>query len=759
MSKIILDNILSGFNLSKINANFTKIMNALNNNVLWSTLPTGETNTVNNDLDMNGKRIYNLPTPVSDNEPVRVIDIRNSNTIQGITASTISVAPTANISSTNVQAALQEIYTDFGATNGAYSIGYGSTNIGLFADGIQLNQYSDLRAFTGNNKAVFICGYNGTSYNTGIAGWFTYDPTDTTSTDNDGTIIVTASGKRYKRAGITDEYLSSWFGTVGNRIANDLPALNKAIAAAPLGGVVKIVGMCKITSGIVINRRVGLICDTAADAIVVAATTGSNGVTYDNGVNGIQNIRLKLNVYGGANCCNIAVLLNRVDRSEDVQLNVYAGAASYGVALNGCLINNFKINSSVNFQPPVTAGTFAFQRHHVYMSKIYGVSTNANNIWVNLEGGGIGLYSDPNMSGEANNKYSGCIEGLATDTPIYLNGAQNAHLTNMHLEANSYPSNFINCGTLLIDSVLNPNGSADQGFYFQNCSGVTLNSYFGEYHFDSLCSRVTIGETKSNDAKKKPQPSYYNSLESSGKSGNIYGADSTTGEDGTYTIENLFNNPYMDVWSNGGSAAPDGWYAGGATLQKSVYPSPVYVNNNGEGSALYIQTTSAAYGTAPFAVLNSPYRQFSKDNFLSAFTAIYVPAGQPDVVVLGFSGTSTSYYVIGVVTEKNQWVDVRGSWKCPAGTPNTGAGIMVAPWNSTTSTIIAAGQFYVGGLNIVLGTKCPKHLADHGRRQSNIAPNISYPPSFFGQHAFVAGTGKWYLAKGTSSTADWVLLN
>lgn len=75
MSKINIPPIRGGFNLSKINDAFTAITNHLNNRVLYRNNVSGEANQVETDLDMNGKRIYNLPYPVDENEPVRKKDV------------------------------------------------------------------------------------------------------------------------------------------------------------------------------------------------------------------------------------------------------------------------------------------------------------------------------------------------------------------------------------------------------------------------------------------------------------------------------------------------------------------------------------------------------------------------------------------------------------------------------------------------------------------------------------------------------------
>lgn len=75
MTKIVLDEVGSGYNLTKINTNFQRIEDALNNQVLYRDNVPGEPNALQDDIDANGKRIYNLPLPISNFEPVRFIDV------------------------------------------------------------------------------------------------------------------------------------------------------------------------------------------------------------------------------------------------------------------------------------------------------------------------------------------------------------------------------------------------------------------------------------------------------------------------------------------------------------------------------------------------------------------------------------------------------------------------------------------------------------------------------------------------------------
>lgn len=111
MAKISLANILSGFSLTRINDNFKKIEDALNDEVFYRNNPFGEDNTVKTNLNMNGHRVYNLPAPSMDNEAARLKDVRNAvdAATLGKTANLINFAPTSSISATNVQGAIEEV--------------------------------------------------------------------------------------------------------------------------------------------------------------------------------------------------------------------------------------------------------------------------------------------------------------------------------------------------------------------------------------------------------------------------------------------------------------------------------------------------------------------------------------------------------------------------------------------------------------------------------------------------------------------------
>ena len=99
-----------------------------------------------------------------------------------------------------------------------------------------ITNIASLRALLGptgsNNLTVYVTGY--VTGGDGGGGEFWYNPADTTSADNGGTIFVDASHRRwYREAGGTPLNLL-WFG--GNSVSDYAPLLRLALAALPAPG-------------------------------------------------------------------------------------------------------------------------------------------------------------------------------------------------------------------------------------------------------------------------------------------------------------------------------------------------------------------------------------------------------------------------------------------------------------------------------------------------------------------------------------------
>ena len=161
MTKIVLNDVTNLSSLSTINSNFDKIEQELNEKVLYRDTFTYEDNALNVDIDANGKRIYNLPKPLSASEPARLQDIFDIST-EGLpqTADSVSFVPFGTISSNNVQDAIEELQAEIsGSVSGVSSFntrvgsvtltsGDVTTALGYTAANIASP------AFTGNPTAV-----------------------------------------------------------------------------------------------------------------------------------------------------------------------------------------------------------------------------------------------------------------------------------------------------------------------------------------------------------------------------------------------------------------------------------------------------------------------------------------------------------------------------------------------------------------------------------------------------------------------------
>lgn len=77
MAKITLNNVVSVQNTSVINDNFQKIATQLNDLVFYRDVPTGEPNQLDNPIDANGERIYNLPEPAEDHEAATLKTVKD----------------------------------------------------------------------------------------------------------------------------------------------------------------------------------------------------------------------------------------------------------------------------------------------------------------------------------------------------------------------------------------------------------------------------------------------------------------------------------------------------------------------------------------------------------------------------------------------------------------------------------------------------------------------------------------------------------
>lgn len=116
MAKISLSTILSGFQtITQLNQNFTDIVSEFQNKVLYRDNPSGEPNSMQNDLDMNSNDLLNVDTT-----DTRVLKIDGTSIVPTGTISADADAinydnTTSGLSATDAQAAIDEIDGDLDA--------------------------------------------------------------------------------------------------------------------------------------------------------------------------------------------------------------------------------------------------------------------------------------------------------------------------------------------------------------------------------------------------------------------------------------------------------------------------------------------------------------------------------------------------------------------------------------------------------------------------------------------------------------------
>lgn len=124
-----------------------------------------------------------------------------------------------------------------GPGQGADMVGYGEGQ--AYADGTvgaalqerlpEIGTYALLRAYSGPVTAFFVRGRDNVF--DGAFGQFRADSADTTSVDNDCTVLVDAINRRWKRVYI-GKASPMWAGAVGDMVADDTLAIRKICAAS-----------------------------------------------------------------------------------------------------------------------------------------------------------------------------------------------------------------------------------------------------------------------------------------------------------------------------------------------------------------------------------------------------------------------------------------------------------------------------------------------------------------------------------------------
>lgn len=237
MTKITLPDITSGYNLSAINSNFQKIEDELNNKVLYRQTQDGEPNAMSENLDMNSNRIINLPDAISESEPItlrQLIGLDSGDSTQ--------------------------LRADLASPSGASLVGAGT--------------YAQIRASSGAETRIRCLGR--TNVFDGAFGYFSLDLSDTTTADNDGTVLVDALARRWKRE-YSGSILGDWW-TKGDGIADDTLAIIASIRELEKRGGV-----------LVLNRKYKYSTVTAGGMVTFQFGSSGRGAVVSGGGTGVIN--------------------------------------------------------------------------------------------------------------------------------------------------------------------------------------------------------------------------------------------------------------------------------------------------------------------------------------------------------------------------------------------------------------------------------------------------------------------------------------
>ena len=550
------------------------------------------------------------------------------------------------------------------------------------------------------------------------------------------------------------------FGAVCDGATSDVAAINAAIAACPVGGRVEITGLAAVLTPIVITKQVSLWCPTAKDALYNLTGPGNIPLTYSGGAGGLGQLDVQLNIYGPADGCTDVVLLDRVD-SAKIKIGLYCGATGVGVRLRGCLQNRVQIDVDANTPPPISQSVGLPTTGFVLIEKntTHNVTTNACDIYLNLAGGaGYGLKATA-QSGESLNSLHGTIQGM-TGRALDLDDQSSFDISTLWMEVNgTAPLISSGRGTRVASTLLyaadGPKSTmVVNGGIAHDIQGLV----YGDVVFDANAVAPVYGGNFTRFPDYNPvRTSWYDSAEQVRPTFAIDDpADFTPerwfGGDGMAGLENLYANPFFDIWPDG-TSAPSVLPPGMALTSAAIYRVASNTFPQANGFACDVGVAGTGSSSAGIELrLSEPDATWEQNRVVSFMLAIRVANGEPDPYIFVGTESGSVNTPFRRITEKaSQWVVVRGGFPVASGEKPA---IRISPFDGSTWV---SGGFTLGAVNIVNGVRAPKYLTDSQQRRAYVVPAIAEKPTFEGQIARVGST--FYMAKGTASSADWVAIN
>ena len=587
--------------------------------------------------------------------------------------------------------------------------------------------------------------------------------TDLVSTDNLPETLIKINGNnaeidsRYNNQQIIN---TKDHNITGNGVTDDYTAFMTLYNSVAIGSTIELNGFVRITTPMILNKQISIVSPSLIDAFLVDLTDPTqNAITFYKSGGSIDNTKLHFNIYGAAATagtsgnyavCNDVVVFKNCHRNN-IKIYSQCGADGYAMRLRGSILNRIHHDHSASWVAPTPVNKRFWAADHLYMEAFNSINSNANEIYVAYEGRRHGITV---IASEAEGNYiSGVIENH-TGKAFNLTNVLNWTIEDLWIESSTaLASTFTGCKSFTFKNVngWSPGVSMLTGDMMNlvSCKNFNFVSFRGSINIDSNCIGTQLGDIT---------VGAYHTITDNSTSTNMYGGitydnSSTYLNDsiGLPSMENIFPNPYMDLWSLGASGIPD-YFSNSTDCTFTKSTTTVY-QGNPELKSAYVQSTATALARGCRADLPLKHRGPLINRMLAATVAVYIPTGQPDLIVYVVGGGGSSYYAMGgsTVTVKDTWVVLKGAF------PSDSNGDYYLKFVNHNGSNFVAGNYYVGGISVCLGHKPPKFLCDHGKRREYYATSISYTPSFIGQEALVAGV--WYKAIAVASSADWKALN